>query len=68
MSSLCKQHVLVALPSLLEKALIIEVAWCRFASIAKMAGDEMEPYVAQLVPKLYRYATNLIESYTFAGP
>ena len=28
----------------------------RFASIAKMAGEQMEPYVAQLVPKLYRYA------------
>lgn len=29
--------------------------WHRFASIAKLAGDEMEPYVAQLIPKLYRY-------------
>jgi proteasome component ECM29 len=28
---------------------------CRFASIAKLAGKQLEPYVAQLVPKLYRY-------------
>jgi hypothetical protein len=27
---------------------------CRFASIAKMAGEQMEPFVAQLVPRLYR--------------
>ena len=28
---------------------------CRFASIAKLAGEQLKPYVAQLVPKLYRY-------------
>ena len=27
----------------------------RFASIAKLAGQQVAPYVAQLVPKLYRY-------------
>lgn len=27
---------------------------CRFASIAKIAGEQLQPYVAQLVPKLYR--------------
>ncbi|KAK9810293.1 hypothetical protein WJX72_008148 [[Myrmecia] bisecta] len=26
-----------------------------FASIAKLAGEQLEPYVAKLVPKLYRY-------------
>ena len=28
---------------------------CRFASIAKLAGEQLKPYIAQLVPKLYRY-------------
>ena len=27
----------------------------RFASIAKLAGEQLKPYIAQLVPKLYRY-------------
>ena len=27
----------------------------RFASIAKMAGEQLKPYIAKLVPKLYRY-------------
>ena len=27
----------------------------RFASIAKLAGEQLEPYIAGLVPKLYRY-------------
>lgn len=32
------------------------VLWvCRFASIAKLAGKQLEPYIGQLVPKLYRY-------------
>ncbi|CAK0785632.1 hypothetical protein CVIRNUC_008843 [Coccomyxa viridis] len=26
-----------------------------FASIAKLAGEQLKPYIAQLVPKLYRY-------------
>ena len=26
----------------------------RFASIAKIAGEQLEPYIKQLVPKLYR--------------
>ena len=28
---------------------------CRFASIAKLAGEQLGPYIAKLVPKLYRY-------------
>lgn len=28
---------------------------CRFASIAKLAGERLKPYIAALVPKLYRY-------------
>lgn len=28
---------------------------CRFASIAKLAGEQLGPYIANLVPKLYRY-------------
>lgn len=33
------------------------VVWhaCRFASIAKLAGERLQPYIAALVPKLYRY-------------
>ena len=27
----------------------------RFASIAKLAGEQLGPYIANLVPKLYRY-------------
>lgn len=27
----------------------------RFASIAKLAGEQLQPYIAVLVPKLYRY-------------
>ncbi len=27
---------------------------CRFAGIARLAGKQLEPYVAQMVPKLYR--------------
>ena len=27
----------------------------RFASIAKLAGEQLGPYIAKLVPKLYRY-------------
>jgi hypothetical protein len=30
-------------------------ARCRIASIAKLAGEQMQPYVAQLIPKLFRY-------------
>ena len=29
--------------------------FCRFASIAKLAGEQLEPYIAGLIPKLYRY-------------
>lgn len=28
---------------------------CSFASIAKLAGEQLGPYIAKLVPKLYRY-------------
>ena len=28
---------------------------CRFASIAKMAGQQLQPYVAALIPRLFRY-------------
>lgn len=31
------------------------VLMCRFASIAKLAGEQLGPYIANLVPKLYRY-------------
>ena len=27
---------------------------CRFASIAKLAGEQLQPYVAALIPRLYR--------------
>ena len=27
----------------------------RFASIAKMAGEQLQPYVAALIPRLFRY-------------
>lgn len=28
---------------------------CRLASIAKLAGDQLQPHIAALIPKLYRY-------------
>lgn len=28
---------------------------CRLASIAKLAGKQLEPHLAALIPKLYRY-------------
>ena len=32
----------------------------RFAGIARLAGKQLEPYVAQMVPKLYRLQVSAV--------
>ena len=34
---------------------MISLCLAGVASIAKLAGEQLKPYIAQLVPKLYRY-------------
>ena len=36
---------------------------CRFAGIARLAGKQLEPYVAQMVPKLYRLQVTMSEPF-----
>lgn len=51
---LCVSHLLAA-PKYHLDVIDCEVSLCRFASIAKLAGEQLGPYIAKLVPKLYRY-------------